>query len=262
MIYFIYSTPLLLREIFCAPFLPYQQQIAALSPVASTHIPINNIRPPGGDFYCLNGSHIKSDQKKPITSHVVIPILRAKSRYYWLLMEIVMRLLYCSAVIAGFLCSGIAQAGVAYANFQEAIQGITSAHANAFSQPNLYAPIITKTLLNNWSVAIVKTQDYANTLIAKPRGFGQNISTSNRTLIENSFKDIYRLNQDLTYSVSAFSNRPVSYYTDRIDELKSMQNSLRPGVLDIQDTKDIKNLLSAIAELLAKTFTRLKDYKI
>lgn len=162
-------------------------------------------------------------------------------------------------VITSIICAVSAQADNTFANFQEANQGILSAYGNAFSQPNLYAPLVKKEAIDIWMTAINKAKVFIQSLLDKQRSFGQNISASNRDLITKSQLEIGTTNKAVASMLEDISNIDTAFITKQTDTLKRLQNDLKPALLDIQDTKDIKQLLTTIMDRLQNTLERVKS---
>lgn len=158
----------------------------------------------------------------------------------------------------------------AYQTAEEALQNVLATHANVFALDKGVAPISLEAQ-NKWNNVLDRIDAYIKVQLDKPRSFGQGISASNRTLfkdaqkmITDSTKNIFKALEIcpiLTPQETASFQKCANIFANIASALKSTQEGLKPGLLDVKDTKDIKNLLSKIALVLEETAKKI-DQKL
>lgn len=163
-----------------------------------------------------------------------------------------------------------------YKTQQDALQAIMSAHVKAFAVENLVSSGIPQGGDVDWNNALNGVEGWINKLLDKKRSALSDISKKNRDIIKKALSDIRAATLDLVTTLRALRtanfNFEPSRYSDidldavklqvqqlvkRADALKALQKSLEIGILDVQDTKDIKNVLKAEALALEQTFIKV-----
>lgn len=156
-----------------------------------------------------------------------------------------------------------------YANAEQALQDVLATHANVFAIEKSLTTISEENK-KKWNTVLENINGYIQMQLNKERSFGQGISTSNRELFADAQNLIKKSSANLfdainvCYKITLYDaslseqkqahiKRCSVIFNNIIATLKDLQNRLKPGLLDVKDTKDIKNLLSKTAFVLEET---------
>lgn len=147
----------------------------------------------------------------------------------------------------------------------DVLKKMLATHESVFNSRTLLVSEITKDKHEQWMKAFHDVEDYVNMLLAKSRSFGKGISTSNKELFEKAIKHIKEEYANVLAMQRLFVAKPdfkpkeavLQKFNSTVNGLASLQKELSPGILDVADTKGIKNILSKIALALQNTAQRI-----